>query len=147
MLGFTMGFAARGDDEGDDGGAADGDTTPTAEDGSGEEPGGTLVIYSGRNGELFGPRIADFEEATGISVEFRYGDTAEMAAQILEEGDNSPADVFFGQDACALGALAAEGRLVELSDEQLDSVADGLRDDEGRWVGTSARARVGRAHV
>src|SRR3546814_4507526 len=32
--------------------------------------------------------------------------------------------------------------LVELSDEQLDSVADGLRDDEGRWVGTSARARV-----
>src|SRR3546814_12626173 len=65
-----------------------------------------------------------------------------MAAQILEEGDNSPADVFFGQDAGALGALAAEGRLVELSDEQLDSVADGLRDDEGRWVGTSARARV-----
>src|SRR3546814_14884805 len=65
-----------------------------------------------------------------------------MAAQILEEGDNSPADVFFGQDAGALGALAAEGRLVELSDEQLDSVADGLRDDEGRWVGTSARASV-----
>src|SRR3546814_9929939 len=92
------------------GGAADGDTTTTAEDGSGEEPGGTLVIYSGRNEELVGPLVADFEEATGISVEIRYGDTAEMAAQILEEGDNSPADVFFGQDAGALGALAEIGR-------------------------------------
>src|SRR3546814_18000765 len=106
MLGFTMVVAACGDDEGDDGGAADGDTTTTAEDGSGEEPGGTLVIYSGRNEELVGPLVADFEEATGISVEIRYGDTAEMAAQLLEEGDNSPADAFFGQAAGALGALS-----------------------------------------
>src|SRR3546814_16562474 len=78
------------------GGAADGDTTTTAEDGSGEEPGGTLVIYSGRNEELVGPLVADFEEATGISVEIRYGDTAELAAPILAAGDTSPADAFFG---------------------------------------------------
>lgn len=103
---------------------------------------GSLVVYSGRSEELVGPLIKQFEAATGIRVEVRYGDTAEMAAQILEEGDNSPADVFFGQDAGALGALAAKGRLVELSDEQLDVVPDGLKDDAGRWVGTSARARV-----
>jgi iron(III) transport system substrate-binding protein len=113
------------------------------DDGS-EETGseGELVVYSGRNEDLVAPLIERFEEASGISVEVRYGDTAEMAAQILEEGDNSPADVFFGQDAGALGALAKEGRLTELSDEQLSLVADGLKDDEGRWVGTSARARV-----
>ncbi len=129
LAGLALLTAACGDDDGEP--AAD---TP-------DEP-GSLVVYSGRSEELIAPLIAEFEAATGIDVEVRYGDTAEMAAQILEEGDNSPADVFFGQDAGALGALGAEGRLVALSDEQLDLVPDGLKDDEGRWVGTSARARV-----
>lgn len=116
-----------------------GDSEDTA---SKSKEGGSLVIYSGRSEELVGSLVKQFEEATGISVEIRYGDTAEMAAQILEEGENSPADVFFGQDAGALGALAAEGRLVELPKEQLDKVPAGLKDPEGRWVGASARARV-----
>jgi len=143
MLGFALLAAACGDDDGaspvdEDEGA----TSSTAAEDAGSLEGGSLVVYSGRNEELVGPLIEQFEAATGISVEIRYGDTAEMAAQIIEEGDNSPADVFFGQDAGALGALGAEGRLVELSDDQLSLVADGLKDDEGRWVGTSARSRV-----
>lgn len=122
---------------GDDGDTAQepGETTTTEADGS-------LVVYSGRSEELIAPLIELFEAETGIDVEVRYGDTAEMAAQILEEGGNSPADVYFGQDAGALGALGAEDRLIQLGDQQLDVVPDGLKDDEGRWVGTSARARV-----
>lgn len=143
MAGFALLAAACGSDDGDTVEGTDGgeETTTTATDPADLE-GGSLVVYSGRNEELVGPLIEQFEEATGITVEIRYGDTAEMAAQILEEGDNSPADVYFGQDAGALGALAEEGRLTELSDAQLDLVADGLKDDEGRWVGTSGRARV-----
>jgi iron(III) transport system substrate-binding protein len=118
-------------------GACGGDDDPGA---SGSDP--ELVIYSGRNEELVGPLIDRFEEESGIDVEVRYGDTAEMAAQVLEEGDNSPADVFFGQDAGALGALAKEGVLAELSEDQLGLVEDGAKDDAGRWVGTSARVRV-----
>ena len=137
LMGLAVLAAACGGD--DDATGAGGDATTTSAASS--DP-GSLVIYSGRNEELVGPLIEQFETATGIDVEIRYGDTAEMAAQILEEGDNSPADVFFGQDAGALGALAAEGRLVELSDEQLGRVPAGLKDDEGRWVGTSGRARV-----
>lgn len=101
-----------------------------------------LVIYSGRSEDLVGPLIERFEEESGISVEVRYGDTAEMAAQILEEGDNSPADVFFGQDAGALGALAKEDRFRSLSGAQLDRVPATVRDNKGDWVGTSARVRV-----
>lgn len=112
--------------------------TACGDDGDGAD----LVIYSGRNEDLVGPLIDQFEEASGLTVDVRYGDTAEMASQILEEGDNSPADVFFGQDAGALGALAKEGVLAKLSDAQLGLVDTGLEDDEGRWVGTSARARV-----
>jgi iron(III) transport system substrate-binding protein len=103
---------------------------------------GSLTVYSGRGEELVGPLFEQFEAETGIDVEVRYGDTAQMAGAILEEGDNSPADVYFGQDAGALGALAAEGRLLELPAEIVDQVPEALRSAEGRWVGLSGRARV-----
>lgn len=101
-----------------------------------------LVVYSGRNENLVGPLLADFEKETGIDVAARYGETAEMAATILEEGDNSPADVFFAQDAGALGALAAAGRLQKLPDDVLNQVDARYRSAHGDWVGASGRARV-----
>ncbi len=114
-------------------------TTTTAPEGG---PGGSITVYSGRSEELVGPIIDRFREATGIDVEVRYGDTAEMAALILDEGDRSPADVFFGQDAGALGALAAAGRFVELDDDLLERVDASFRSPDGTWVGVSGRART-----
>ncbi len=106
------------------------------------EPAAVLLVYSGRNENLVGPLIERFKAETGIDAQVRYGDTAEMGATILEEGKNSPADVFFGQDAGALGALAKAGRLDTLPDALLQQVDAHFRDDEGRWVGASGRARV-----
>jgi iron(III) transport system substrate-binding protein len=103
---------------------------------------GKVVVYSGRGESLVGPLLKMFTEDTGIKVEVRYGDSAEMAATILEEGRNSPADVFFSQDAGALGALAKRGRLVRLSNSLLESVGARFRSPEGVWVGVSGRARV-----
>lgn len=104
--------------------------------------GEALVIYSGRSEELVGPVIAAFETATGIDAEVRYAGTSELAATILEEGDNSPADVFFSQDAGALGALAKEDRLAALPGDVLDLVDARFRSPDGEWVGVTGRARV-----
>ncbi len=106
------------------------------------EPGGSLTIYSGRSEELVGPLIERFEEQSGVDVSVEYASTTDLAATILEEGDASPADVFFSQDAGALGALAADGRLTELPQEILDLVDERFRSPDGLWVGVSGRARV-----
>lgn len=101
-----------------------------------------LVVYSGRSETLVGPIIAQFEEASGIDVSVRYGSTAEMAATILEEGANSPADVFYAQDPGGLGAVANAGLFTALPDETLNKTDPFFRNPDGLWVGISGRARV-----
>ena len=108
--------------------------------GGDEAAGGPLTVYSGREEELVAPLFEKFTDATGVDIEVRYGDSAELAATIAEEGDNSPADVFFAQDPGSLGAV--DPQLEELPQATLDRVAARFRDAEGRWVGTSGRTRV-----
>ena len=121
---LAVGVAACGDDD------ADG------------EDSASLTIYSGREEEYVGPIFDRLEEATGIDAEVRYGDSAELAATILEEGENSPADVFFSQDAGSLGAVEAEGLFAKLPQDVLAKVDRRYRSAEGDWVGTSGRARI-----
>lgn len=101
-----------------------------------------LVVYSGRNENLVGPLIEKLKAATGLDVQVRYGDSAELAAQILEEGDRTRADLFFSQDAGALGALSKQGALAKIQQAALDRVQPRFRSSEGTWVGVSGRSRV-----
>jgi iron(III) transport system substrate-binding protein len=103
---------------------------------------GTLVLYSGRDEGLVGPLIERFEQASGIDVEARYGSTTELAAQLLEEGDATPAEVFLSQDAGALGALAAADRLAPLPAPVTAAVDPAYSGGGGTWVGLTGRARV-----
>jgi iron(III) transport system substrate-binding protein len=123
------------------------ESSPSANDSANDTstattPTGELTIYSGRNEQLIAPLLERFEADTGITVNVRYGDTAELAAAILEEGENTPADIFFGQDAGALGALQDENRTKPLPDAILNQVEPRFRSPEGQWVGISGRARV-----
>jgi iron(III) transport system substrate-binding protein len=131
----------------------DDDSTPDVDDSESDDrddepvatettPGGQVTVYSGRGQNLVQPILDRFAESTGIEIRVRYGDTAEMAAAILEEGRNTPADVYYGQDAGALGALALNGMARKIPDSTLELVDSRFRSPEGLWIGSSGRART-----
>lgn len=101
-----------------------------------------LVVYSGRSQSLVGPLFEQFEAETGIEVAVKYGSTSEIAATLLEEGGNSPADVFFAQDPGGLGIVDKAAMLGELPGGILGQAPDWAKSPNGKWVGVSGRARV-----
>lgn len=123
---------------------ADPTATPTAQPQATPTPApqgdGSLVIYSGRGESLVDPIIQQFADVTGIDVEVKYGGTASLAATLLEEGANSPADVFYAQDPGGLGAV--ESLLSPLPADILQRSPEWARSPQGLWAGVSGRARV-----
>lgn len=99
-----------------------------------------LTIYSGRAESLVKPIIDQFSKSTGIKVQVRYAGTAELAATILEEGRNSPADIFYAQDPGGIGSVAH--LLAQLPGNITSEVEPGFKAADGKWVGISGRARV-----
>lgn len=101
-----------------------------------------LVVYSGRNEELVGPLLETYREQSGTELSVRYGSTSAITAQLLAEGDQSPADVVLLQDAGALGALGDADCLADLPGELTSQTLTEYADEDGRWVPLTGRARV-----
>lgn len=104
--------------------------------------GGTLVLYSGRGESLVAPVIQLFEKETGVDVQIKYGNTPELALTLREEGAHGSADVFWAQDAGALGALTKAGMFADLPADLMTPLPAAFRHGGGHWVATSGRARV-----
>jgi iron(III) transport system substrate-binding protein len=101
-----------------------------------------LVVYSGRTENLVGPLLRDFSDESGVKIDVRYGDSANLALLIDEEGDRTPADVFISQSPGAVGYLDAAGRLTELPDGVVAQVPEGDAAADQTWVGLSGRVRT-----
>ena len=102
---------------------------------------GPLVVYTGRKESLVGPLVDLFTEKTGVDVEVRYADDAALLAQMQEEGDRSPADVFWANTAGALGA-AAEADLLTVLPDSFRVLPGAFVPAGGEWIPVTVRFRV-----
>ena len=101
-----------------------------------------LTIYSGRSRDLVEPLLNEFAETSGIPIAIKYGDSTDLALLLAEEGDRSPADVFFSQSPGTVGFLAEQDLLAPLPADVVGAVPDAYRSGDDLWVGVTARQRV-----
>ena len=101
-----------------------------------------LTVYSAQHESLVRTMLEDFTEETGIELEFRDANDSELANQIVEEGEASPADVFLTENSPAIDVVDEAGLLAPLDDATLDQVDQAYRPSSGTWIGFAARSTV-----
>jgi iron(III) transport system substrate-binding protein len=110
--------------------------------GDGDGSGDALTVYSGRSEELVAPILERFSEESGVRLDVRYGDTADLALLLAEEGGRSPADVFFSQSPGATAYLAERDLLAPLPAALTRRVEPRFASPQRLWVGVTGRQRV-----
>ncbi|MFW8567203.1 extracellular solute-binding protein [Orrella sp. 11846] len=106
-----------------------------------------ITIYSGQHKAGTDAVAKAFTEKTGIQVNVKKGSSEQMAGQLAEEGERTPADVFWAEQTSPMLMLSQKGLLVKLPEnvvqamhgEGYDAVPKAENQD---WVATSGRARV-----
>jgi iron(III) transport system substrate-binding protein len=99
----------------------------------------SITLYSGQHEQTTSLLVAAFEQETGIKVAVRSGDEAALGNQVLQEGSNSPADVFYSENSPVLESLREHRMLAPVAASTLASVPRRYDAAEGSWVGVSAR--------
>jgi iron(III) transport system substrate-binding protein len=102
----------------------------------------TLTVYSAQHESLVRTMVEGFTDETGIELEFRDANDAELANQIVQEGEASPADVFLTENSPSIDIVDRAGLLAPLDQETLDQVGPQFRPSSGTWTGFAARSTV-----
>jgi iron(III) transport system substrate-binding protein len=110
--------------------------------GSGSADEKTLTVYSAQHESLVRAMLENYTEETGIALEFRDANDSELANQIVQEGDASPADVFLTENSPGIDVVDDAGLLAPLDQATLDQVGEPYRPSSGNWVGFAARSTV-----
>lgn len=101
-----------------------------------------LTIYSGQHPQTVHALVVAFEKQTGIRVSVRSDDEDVLAAQIIEEGSRSPADVFLTENSPPLEELQQRGLLAPVDAAALANTPAKDDSPRGEWIGVSARVSV-----
>lgn len=122
------------EDEHEDASATPGSPVPAIE--------GALTIYSGQH-ESSVQALADaFTAETGIAIEIRSGSESDLANQIIEEGDNTKADVFLTENPEPAAMLDARELLAPIDEASLAKTDSRFNPENGHWLGFVARSRA-----
>jgi iron(III) transport system substrate-binding protein len=109
---------------------------------SDEDDGPSIVVYNAQHEQLLEEIAPAFTEETGIEVELRNGSDPELAAQLIAEGDDSPADVFLTENSPAMSAVEDAGLFAELDPATVEPIPAQYRPTSGLWTGFVARSTV-----
>lgn len=100
-------------------------------------------VYTHRHYESDQELFADFEEATGITVNVVNASADELINRMEMEGEASPADVLITVDAGRLHRAQEKDLLQPVQSKVLEAnIPSNLREKEGHWFGLTYRARV-----
>ena len=116
--------------------------TPLAATGCSGDDGPSIVVYNAQHEQLLDEIAPAFTDKTGIEVELRNGDDAELSAQLVQEGDASPADVFLTENSPAMSAVERAGLFAPLDAAATDPIPQQFRPESGLWTGFVARSTV-----
>jgi len=108
--------------------------------GGGSGSGAAITLYNGQHEQTTALLVTAFERQTGIRVNVRSADEATLGNQILQEGENSPADVFYSENTPVLETLSDRGLLTRVAPSTLATIPSRYDSAHGDWVGVSARA-------
>jgi len=101
-----------------------------------------ITVYNAQHESLTQEWADAFTAATGIAVTIRQGSDLEVGNQILQEGANSPADVFLTENSPAMVLVDKAGLFEPLPQDILDQVPAQFRAADGDWTGIAARSTV-----
>ena len=102
----------------------------------------TLTLYSAQHPQVDAMLMAAFTKETGIKVQVREGEGPDVASQIIQEGADSPADVFFTENSPELNLLDEKGLLAPVDKSTLAQVPAQYSAADGNWLGVLARENV-----
>jgi iron(III) transport system substrate-binding protein len=109
---------------------------------SDDDEGPSITVYNAQHEELLTEIAPGFTDETGIDVELRHGDDFELANQLVQEGSDSPADVFLTENSPAMSLVDSEGLFAPLDARTLRQVPAQYAPDNGHWMGFAARSTV-----
>jgi iron(III) transport system substrate-binding protein len=101
-----------------------------------------ITIYNAQHESLTKAWIEAFTKETGIKATYRQGSDLELGNTIVQEGRNSPADVFLTENSPAMTLVDNAGLFAPLEAATLALVPLNYRASNGRWTGIAARSTV-----
>lgn len=104
---------------------------------------GDLTVYSGRTRDQIAPIFDELEETyPDLTIHRDFDNNDTQVNKIIEEGDASPADIFYTQDSGALAVVKREGLFADLPADIAEGVQTDRTDPDGKWMGVSGRVRA-----